>query len=83
MMASNLAAAKFLSENRMVTLKQCFDALRHNKESEKHILMTTALVEETLPAIAALNADLDMKTNRATQQCRNRVKNTIQQMVYR
>ena len=82
-MASNLAAAKFLGENAMVTKKNCFDALRYNKETEKHILMHTALHEETLPAIEMISADFAARTARSNEQSRNRVRDAIQRMIYR
>jgi len=82
-MASNLAVAKFLGENAMVTKKNCFDALRYNKETEKYVLMHTALHEETLPAIEMIKADFSSRTARSTEQNRNRVRDCLQRMIYR
>jgi hypothetical protein len=48
MMGGNLAAGRFLCENRMTTLKQCFDAIREHKETQKHLMMVGALEENQL-----------------------------------
>lgn len=58
MMGGNLAAGRFLCENRMTNLKQCFDALRNHKETEKHLLMTQALADNQL-AIERTTDDLN------------------------
>jgi hypothetical protein len=60
MMGGNLAAGRFLCENRMTTLKQCYDALRNHKETEKHLMMVQGLAENQL-VIDRTTEDLNLR----------------------
>jgi hypothetical protein len=83
MMASNMASAKFLMENHQVTMKQCFDALRHNKETEKLSQMNQLLHDETIPAINNLNGDISDRLALADKQTQSRARDCITRMVFR
>jgi hypothetical protein len=78
-----MASAKFLMENHQVTLKQCFDALRHNKETEKLSQMNQLLHDETIPAINDLNGDIAHRLATADAQTQSRARDCITRMVYR
>ena len=62
-------------------LKMTFDALRHEKEVEKHHLMLSALEDETLPAIDELNRTIEEKTNNEDRTLKTRALNTMQNML--
>ena len=42
-------------------MKQCFDALRHNKEEEKVMIMEEALNGDCMPAIEMVSKDIKKK----------------------
>lgn len=46
-------------------LKRCWDALRQNKETEKHLLMREALENDCQPAIDNLNKNIGEKSDQA------------------
>ena len=51
MIDQNVSVMHFRKQCNTNLVKACFDALRHQKEVEKHLLMVSALEDETLPAI--------------------------------
>jgi len=63
MIDQNVSVLMFRRQCNTSLLKLCFDALRHDKESEKHMLMEQALDSETLPVIESLNKDIAEKEN--------------------
>jgi hypothetical protein len=58
----NCSVMQFRKACNTSLMKLVFDALRHNKEVEKHELMMSALENETIPAIEELNAHISQKT---------------------
>jgi hypothetical protein len=63
MIDQNVSVLMFRHQCNTSLLKLCFDALRHDKESEKHMLMEQALDSETLPVIESLNKEIAEKEN--------------------
>jgi hypothetical protein len=64
MMGGNLAAGRFLCENRMTTLKQCFDALRNHKETEKEWVFVDRRCEEGNNTTATSNIGAVVRMDR-------------------
>lgn len=50
-MQANMASIKFVQVNQKFILKNCFDALKLNKEVKKQRLILTAVEGEMKPAI--------------------------------
>lgn len=55
MMASNTVLQTYKRTCNEWLIKRCWDALRQNKEQEKHLLMKEALENDCQPAIENLN----------------------------
>ena len=62
-------------------LKSCFDALRNEKETEKHMLMMQALDSETLPVIENLNQQITDKLNAEDRTMKTRALTVMQKML--
>ena len=59
MMAQNVGTSKLLRSVELNKLRECFDALRLNKETAKYTLMKDQLENETNPAIVKLTAEIE------------------------
>jgi hypothetical protein len=62
-MASNVAALRFRENCNETLVKQCFDAIKLNREIEKYIKVDQILNEEELPMIEHLtneNEDIEI-----------------------
>jgi hypothetical protein len=81
MIDQNLGVLMFRRQCNISLLKLCFDALRHEKETEKHMLMTQALESETVPAIDVLNAQIAKKEAAETRSMQKRGLTVMQKML--
>jgi hypothetical protein len=59
-------------------MKQCFDALRKNKEEEKVMIMEEALNGDCMPAIEMVSKDIKKKEKQAVQSGRSRACKNIE-----
>lgn len=62
MLAANMTVLGFKKDCNKSMLKTCFDALKHNKEEEKFILMSEALEGDCLPAIESTSKSIEKVT---------------------
>ena len=59
-LAANMSVLGFKKDCNKSMLKTCFDALKHNKEEEKFMLMSEALEGDCLPAIESVSKDIQV-----------------------
>ena len=67
MMAANVSTLRFKKQQNTNILKQCFDALRQNKEEEKFVIMEEALNNDCMPAMESLSKEIEVKEKQAVQ----------------
>jgi len=62
-----MAAIQFLKSNDTALLKACFDALKHNKASEKLVKAKEYLENDEAPMIEALNKEIEQRSSQANR----------------